>query len=86
MYPSRKKALEMRILDLKSRIEELNSLIEAQSDWVVSGFEELRFSQEEITAVAPQDFYISEYCKERLIWRKKSCSLSMMSNKDVYRE
>lgn len=57
MYPSRKKALEMRILDLKSRVEELNSLIEAQSDWVVSGFEELRFSQEEITAVAPQDFY-----------------------------
>ena len=57
MYPSRKEALEMRILDLKTRLDELDSYIEGQCEWMVSGFEELRFSSEEHAAVDPQDFY-----------------------------
>lgn len=57
MYPSRKEALEMRILDLKTRLEELDSYSNGKYEWMITGFEELCFSPEELAAVDPQDFY-----------------------------
>ena len=57
MYPSRKEALEMRILDLKTRLDELDNYAKGECEWMISGFEELRFSPEELAAVDPQDFY-----------------------------
>ena len=57
MYPSKKEALEMRVLDLKSRMEELDRYIAAHCEWMISGFEELRFSQDELATVDPQEFY-----------------------------
>jgi len=54
---SRKAVLEIRIMDLKSRLEEIDGYTVERYEWMVSGFEELHFSREELATVAPQDFY-----------------------------
>lgn len=57
MYPSRKQALELRIKDLNTRLEELAEYTEEESSWMVTGFKELAFSPIELLSIDPQEFY-----------------------------
>ena len=57
MYPSRKQALELRIQDLNSRLEELGEYTEEESSWMVTGFRELAFSPIELLSIDPKEFY-----------------------------
>lgn len=57
MYPSRKQALEMRILDLYSRLEEMDAYSEEEEAWMISGFKDLYYSHEELLSVDPKEFY-----------------------------
>ena len=57
MYPSRKQALELRIQDLNTRLEELAEYTEAESAWLLTDFYGLKFSQIELLSIDPKDFY-----------------------------
>lgn len=57
MYPSRKQALELRIQDLKSRLEEIAEYTDEESAWLATDFYGLAFSRIELLSIDPQDFY-----------------------------
>ena len=57
MYPSRKQALELRIQDLNSRLEEQVEYTEEESSWIVTGFRELAFSPVELLSIDSKEFY-----------------------------
>lgn len=86
MYPSRKVAFEMRILDLKTRLDELDSYAKGECEWMISGFEELRFSPEELAAVIHRIFIQSEKYKRLSIRLRRNLNLSMMSDKGAYHD
>jgi len=57
MYPTRKQALELRIQDLYTRLEELAEFSEVDEAWMVSGFKDLYYSRDELLSVDPEEFY-----------------------------
>lgn len=86
MYPSRKEALEMRILDLKTRLDELDNYAKGEYEWMISGFEELRFHQRSLLQLIHRIFIQSEKYKRLSIRLRRNLNLSMMSDKGAYHD
>lgn len=57
MYPSRKETLEQRINDLNTRLEELDSYIGSEFEWVVNYMSECRLSDVDLLSVDVKELY-----------------------------